>query len=95
MVLVVMYVLGVYLDCYLKPGAIDARDAHDAHELQEVQRVPETKGRRGFFKEAVEGETGETVHRVRDPGRGRTDAGPDGFGGTVAPGRVSEEQSRC
>ena len=50
-------------------AAIDARDAHDAHELQEVQRVPETKGRRGLFKEAVEGETGETVHRVRDPGR--------------------------
>ena len=84
MVLVVMYVLGVYLDCYLKPGAIDARDAHDAHELQEVQRVPETKGRRGFFKETVEGAPGKKVHRVRDPGRGRTFAGTAGVGGTVA-----------
>ena len=76
-------------------AAIDARDAHDAHKLQEVQRVPETKGRREFFKEAVEGAPGKKVHRVRGPGRGRTDAGPDGFGGTVAPGRVSEKQPRC
>ena len=34
--------------------------------------MPGKEGRRGIFKEAVESAPSKTVHRVRDPGRGRT-----------------------
>ena len=49
--------------------------AIDASNVKECSACLEKKGEEAFQRrEAVEGETGETVHRVCDPGRGRTDA---------------------